>query len=101
MLAPRETLSHPARILLVDDEDLLAWCIGVELGAQGFDVKLADSVHSAQEVMKQFDPDLIICDQGLPDGWGTELLHQVGEARKIPAIMMTAYTPPKPEDLAA
>lgn len=100
MLLGNRTLLQSHRILLVDDEDLLCWCIEMELGAQGFEVKSASSVQSAHDTLKTFDPDLIICDQGLPDGWGTDLIQSV-RPRSIPVIMMTAFTPPQREELTA
>lgn len=92
-------LQNSKRILLVDDEDLLSWCIELELGALGFDVRTANSLKTACEILEHFEPDLIICDQGLPDGWGTEFIKRL--KRVVPVIMITAYTPPRKEVLSA
>ncbi|WP_176736647.1 response regulator [Oligoflexus tunisiensis] len=100
MLAPNGTLiQNKARILLVDDEDLLSWCIETELGSMGFQVRTASSLKMARETLESFEPDLIICDQGLPDGWGTEFVRRL--QRPVPVIMITAFTPPRAEDLYA
>lgn len=92
-------LQNSARILLVDDEDLLSWCIEMELCAMGFQVRTASSLKIARETLETFEPDLIICDQGLPDGWGTEFVKRL--KRPVPVIMITAFTPPRSEDLNA
>lgn len=100
MLASKEPLlQNSGRILLVDDEDLLAWCIDMELCAMGFQVKTANCLKMARETLESFEPDLIICDQGLPDGWGTEFVKRL--KRAVPVIMITAFTPPRSEDLNA
>jgi two-component system OmpR family response regulator len=100
MPAPNHTLiQNAARILLVDDEDLLSWCIEMELCAQGYYVRTASSLKMAREMLETFEPDLLICDQGLPDGWGLEFVKRL--KRPIPVIMITAYTPPRAEDLDA
>lgn len=100
MLASKEPfLQNSGRILLVDDEDLLAWCIDMELCAMGFQVKTASCLKMARETLENFEPDLIICDQGLPDGWGTEFVKRLKSA--VPVIMITAFTPPRSEDLNA
>ena len=90
---------NPAQILLVDDEDLLSWCIEMELCALGFQVKTASSLQMAQTTLENFAPDLIICDQGLPDGRGTEFVQRFKQT--VPVIMITAFTPPRVEDLHA
>lgn len=92
-------LQNSTRILLVDDEDLLSWCIEMELCAMGFEVRTANSLKMAREKLENFEPDLIICDQGLPDGWGTEFVKRL--KRPVPVIMITAFTPPRIEDLNA
>jgi DNA-binding response OmpR family regulator len=92
-------LQNSPRILLVDDEDLLSWCIEMELCAMGFQVRTANSLKQAREVLETFEPDLIICDQGLPDGWGTEFVKRL--KRPVPIIMITAFTPPRSEILDA
>jgi DNA-binding response OmpR family regulator len=92
-------LQNSGRILLVDDEDLLAWCIEIELCAMGFHVKTASCLKMARETLENFEPDLIICDQGLPDGSGTDFVKRL--KRRVPVIMVTAFTPPKSEELTA
>ncbi len=92
----------PPRIVLVDDEDLLSWCIATELEAKGYEVKRASSYQEGKLALAQATPDLVICDQGLPDGWGLDLLRQsLDPAAAVPVIMITAFTPPQASELAA
>ncbi len=83
------------RIFLVDDEEILSWCIAMELGALGFEVKSARTVQEGRDLLSSCSPDLVICDQGLPDGSGTELVKYFQDrAPQVPVIMITAFTPP-------
>ncbi len=94
---------HPRpRIFLVDDEEILSWCIEMELAALGFEVKTAHTIQESRELLRSFKPDLMICDEGLPDGRGTELIKQIfRQAAQFPVIMITAFTPPSEEELLA
>ncbi|MCX6131741.1 MAG: response regulator [Proteobacteria bacterium] len=89
------------RIFLVEDEELLSWCIDLELTALGFEVKLAQSLRESKELLdSSYIPDLFICDQGLPDGRGVDLIreHQ-DQGHRTPVIMITAFTPPSQKEL--
>lgn len=91
----------PARIVLIDDEDLLSWCIATELEAQGYAVERAASCLEGHKALAHGPPDLLICDQGLPDGAGLDLIRTALDPRdQVPVIMMTAYTPPPLRALA-
>lgn len=84
------------RIFLLDDEEILSWCIEMELEALGFQVRTAKSVEEGREVLRHYHPDLLICDQGLPDGWGTELIKTYRDLEgNVPVILITAFTPPE------
>ncbi len=94
--------TRPPRIVLVDDEEILSWCIRIELMAQGYDVTSVGSQAEGREAIEAYHPDLVICDQGLPDGDGLSLMCEQPIAdQHIPVIMITAFTPPPAQDLAA
>lgn len=83
------------KILVIEDEDLLRWCIEFQLGSAGYDVRLAVDLKSADDVFQTFRPDLVICDQSLPDGKGLKLLKHWQEIHSAAGvILITAYTPP-------
>jgi DNA-binding NtrC family response regulator len=79
-------------ILLVDDEKLIRWSLKQELSKDGFGILEAETVSQALVLLKEFDPDLIILDQKLPDGTGLDMLRQMknGEGT-LPVVMVTAY----------
>ena len=87
---PSHTLKD-IRVLLVEDEEVLAWSIDNELRAVGVDLQRAASVREAIERFAHFSPDLVVSDLRLPDGNGLELLkkwrHEVPD---LPVILMTA-----------
>lgn len=78
------------RILLVEDDVLLADGIKVALSKAGFTV---DAVHTAQEALSAltYEPyQAAIFDLGLPDMDGLELLAQVRRKWAIPILILTA-----------
>ncbi len=86
------TLLKGTRILVVDDEDILAWSIDTELKSLGAEILRAGSVREALERMPGFAPDLVISDLRLPDGNGLELLKKWRfDYPELPVILITAH----------
>jgi DNA-binding NtrC family response regulator len=80
------------RVLVVDDEDMLAWSIDTELKAVGAEVTRAGSVREALERFAAAAPDLVVSDLKLPDGNGLELLKKWRiEQPDLPVILITAH----------
>ena len=88
---PRQALNG-SRVLVVDDEEILAWSIETELKAGGAEVLSCNSLRSAIENFHSFNPDLAICDLRLPDGSGMELLKKWrSEKPDMPTLIITAH----------
>ncbi len=86
------TALKDVRILVVDDEDILAWSIDTELRALGAEVTRAGSIREALERFQQATPDIVITDLRLPDGNGLELLKKWRfEYPDMPIILITAH----------
>jgi DNA-binding NtrC family response regulator len=80
------------KVLVVDDEDILAWSIDTELRGLGAEVARSGTVRDALAKFQQFSPDLAICDLRLPDGNGLELLKKWHlEQPDMPVILITAH----------
>ena len=80
------------RVLIIDDEDILAWSIDTELRSLGAETMRAGSVREALERFPTFGPDLAITDLRLPDGNGLELLKKWRlDAPEMPVILVTAH----------
>jgi two-component system, NtrC family, response regulator AtoC len=84
-------LSH-SKILVVDDEEMLAWSISKELKKNGAEVKAVTTFADAILTYKTMKPDLVVCDIKLPDGSGLDLLKAWHESNpEVPVILMTAH----------
>jgi DNA-binding response OmpR family regulator len=79
------------RLLLVEDDSLLADGLSGPLGKAGFSV---DRTHSAEEAMmmgKQEDYRVAILDLGLPDGNGLDVLRKWRASNALfPVLILTA-----------
>lgn len=67
------------KLLIVEDEDMLAEMYQDKFDREGFDVDLARSAEEAIEKLKGTEPDLILLDILLPGENGTYFLEQLKE----------------------
>ncbi|HVP10504.1 MAG TPA: sigma-54 dependent transcriptional regulator [Phycisphaerae bacterium] len=65
-----------SRVLVVEDERILAKNLGEKLTAHGHDVNIAYTCRDALSMNEDFLPDVIVLDLRLPDGDGLALLPQ-------------------------
>ena len=84
------------RILVVDDEPDAREIVATILGEAGAEISTASSSRQALEQVKQWRPDLLISDIGMPGESGYDLIRKVRalsatEGGQIPAIALTAY----------
>lgn len=98
--------SEPARsrrILVVEDNALAALVLRKILVRQGHNVEVAHRANSALELSRAFEPEIVLCDIGLPDIDGYTLAPMLLEAshghQKPLLVAMTGYA--RPEDVAA
>jgi len=90
-------LSHPASILLVDDEPRLLAMHADVIRQQipGATVMTAESGVEALAVMRRQPPDLVMLDLRMPDldGFGVlEQMQQMETTRTVPVIILTGQT---------
>ncbi|MGR9051462.1 MAG: response regulator [Gammaproteobacteria bacterium] len=79
------------KILLVEDDAVLADGLTHTLGKSGFSVTCATSGVYAEQLLKASDFDLIVLDLGLPDMDGLELLRRCrGRKVALPILILTA-----------
>jgi DNA-binding response OmpR family regulator len=80
-----------ALILLVEDEVKLARFIELELGAEGYNVNVANDGLAGLTLARETPPDLMILDWMLPGLSGLELCRRLrSTGSKVPVIMLTA-----------
>ena len=78
------------KILIVEDEDLIAKVLSIRLEGLGYEVFTAFDGEEGLEAVKKEKPDLIILDIGLPRMDGNTLCEVIksGEATKHTKIIM-------------
>ncbi|MGP8291255.1 response regulator transcription factor [Halomonas sp. 86] len=79
------------KLLLLEDDDLLAESLAESLKDNGYLVDLAASLKAAKSLMATEHYELAILDVGLPDGSGLDLLVQWRkQKRSTPILILTA-----------
>ena len=80
------------RVLVVDDEAVIASTFQEFLAGEGFEVAVAGDAASALRTAGAFEPDLVLCDVQLPGLDGLDLLDRLLKLRPDTLVMMiTAY----------
>jgi len=83
------------RLLLVEDNDDSARALKNALEQLGYVVALAHDGPTALNVVRTFDPDVVLLDIGLPvmDGWelARRLRELYGASHSTPVVAVTAY----------
>jgi two-component system, OmpR family, torCAD operon response regulator TorR len=80
------------RVLIVDDEALLARMLSNAFAEEGFESVTAASAEDAATVINTQDPfDLLLLDIRLPGKSGIELLQELGDLPATRIVLMTAY----------
>jgi two-component system KDP operon response regulator KdpE len=77
------------RILVVDDEMQITRVLRTSLSAQGYTIRSAGDGDEALRVMKEWIPDLIITDLGMPNMNGLELCRHIRANSQLPIIVLS------------
>jgi DNA-binding response OmpR family regulator len=84
------------KVLIVDDDQDLAYALSIRLRAAGYKAVFApDAISAGQQVRKEA-PDVILLDVGLPGGDGflvMDRLRKFGAVGVIPTIIVSAQDP--------
>ncbi len=76
-------------ILVIDDEKQIRKFLSITLSASGYKVEEADRGEEGVRLVASIKPNLIICDLGLPDIDGTEVIRQIREWSQLPIIVLS------------
>jgi signal transduction histidine kinase/ActR/RegA family two-component response regulator len=84
------------RVLLVDDEVDTLDLLGVVLSQNGAKVKARTSARDALEIIKEWQPDVIVSDIAMPEEDGYSFIKKLralppDEGGAIPVVALTAY----------
>jgi len=83
-----------ARILLVEDHTDTAKCFSRLLDMTGYQVKVAIDFRSALSLAERERFDLLVCDIGLPDGSGLDLMRALSSQYKMPGVAVSGFGMP-------
>jgi CheY-like chemotaxis protein len=82
------------RVLVVDDEEDSQTLLAFMLEMQGAEVTTVASAEAAYQLLKNYQPDLLLCDIAMPNEDGYSLMRrirsQVAHGESIPAIAVSA-----------
>ena len=82
-------------IMVVEDEPSILELLRINLVDAGYDVREAADAESAQRILKESLPDLVLLDWMLPGLSGLAFAKQLradARTRELPVIMVTART---------
>lgn len=82
---------HEIDILIVEDDESLAASLSMGLRESGYVCLTADTLATAEHIMREEHPSLVLLDMGLPDGDGRDFLKSARETDPaLPIIITTA-----------
>lgn len=84
------TTMSPDRILVVEDEPMVAEVVERYLRRDGYEVTLARDGLAALESFDELQPDLIVLDLMLPGLDGMEICRRIRGRSSVPILMLTA-----------
>jgi CheY-like chemotaxis protein len=79
------------KILLIEDHNDTSLALARLLKRQGYEVATADSVATGLEAVRQNKFNLLVCDIGLPDGTGFQLIEEVRKHSRTPALALSGF----------
>lgn len=80
------------RILVVDDESIVADTLGLIFRKHGFETRVAYSARAALDTARVFAPQLLLCDITMPERSGIELMADLHkELPECRVLVLTGY----------
>jgi two-component system KDP operon response regulator KdpE len=88
--APREPGTPGPLILLIEDEAPLRRFLRPSLAARGYRVIEAATGEEGLAMIRQWVPDVVLLDLGLPDVDGLEVTRRVRQQSQVPIVVISA-----------
>ncbi len=76
-------------ILIIDDEKQIRKFLNITLSTADYKIEEAENGEMGVRMAASIKPDLIICDLGLPDIDGNEVIKKIREWSQIPIIVLS------------
>ena len=86
----QETPKPTESVLVVDDDPIFCELLVSDLMLRGVKIFSAFAIEDAREVIKKHHFDVVILDNHLPDGQGTDLLPDLQQMELPPYVMMVS-----------
>lgn len=87
----RRADGNPVRVLVVDDEPVLAELVSMALRYEGWDISTAGDGATAIALARDHQPDVVVLDVMLPDMSGLDVLAKLREQIPgLPLLLLTA-----------
>src|SRR5205823_11708343 len=88
---PSISLRGKAKLLLVEDHSDTARALVRLLESRGYEVASVATVNAALQAVEHEEFDLFLCDLGLPDGTGLELIEKLRKKCDTLTVPLTGY----------
>ncbi len=86
------------RILIVEDHADTAEVFSKLLCTEGYYVRIAEGVKTAMALAREDQFDLLVCDIGLPDGSGLDLMRELSSQYKMKGVAVSGFGMPQDID---
>lgn len=80
------------KILIVEDDRIIADNVCEQLLKWGYDVKIADDFNDVLKIFVKYEPQLVLMDIGLPYFNGYNWCMQIRNISKVPVIFMSSMS---------
>ena len=80
------------KILIVEDDRIIADNVCEQLLKWGYDVKIADDFNDVLKIFVKYEPQLVLMDIGLPYFNGYHWCMQIRNISKVPVIFMSSMS---------
>src|SRR3954447_17814059 len=81
---------RPPRVLVVEDDHEIAQVLLRSLRMEGYEARASYDGHAALADAREFSPDLVILDLGLPRLDGIDVARRLRQEGDVPILMLTA-----------
>jgi two-component system response regulator RegX3 len=83
------TNSDLTRVLVVEDDPSISTLMRMALRREGYEVRQCETGKRTLELVRAWQPELILLDLGLPDADGRDLTREIRSTSDVPLIMVT------------
>jgi len=81
-----------ARILIIEDDPDIASFEQTMLTRSGYDVRIASTGYGGLEMVKEFKPEIVLLDIGLPDISGLDVCTKIAESADSYILMVSSHS---------